>query len=71
MPHGISCLTFYKCRSKYGGLEVSGAKRLRSLEIENRKLKQLLADTILEILQENDPGRKVNAGKSSGENSQK
>jgi putative transposase len=46
--HGISDVTFYKWRSKYGGLEVSEAKRLRSLEIENRKLKQLLADTILE-----------------------
>jgi putative transposase len=46
--HGISDVTFYKWRSKYGGLEVSEAKRLRSLEAENRKLKQLLADTILE-----------------------
>jgi putative transposase len=46
--HGISDVTFYKWRSKYGGLEVSEAKRLRSLEIENRKLKQMLADTILE-----------------------
>jgi putative transposase len=42
------CVTFYKWRSKYGGLEVSDAKRLRALEVENRKLKQLLADTILE-----------------------
>jgi putative transposase len=46
--HGISDVTFYKWRSKYGGLEVSEAKRLRVLEAENRKLKQLLADTILE-----------------------
>lgn len=46
--HGISDVTFYKWRSKYGGLEVSEAKRLRSLEIENRKLKQMLADTMLE-----------------------
>ena len=43
--HGISDVTFYKWRSKYGGLEVSEAKRLRALEAENRKLKQLLADT--------------------------
>lgn len=46
--HGISDVTFYKWRSKYGGMEVSEAKRLRVLEAENRKLKQLLADTILE-----------------------
>jgi putative transposase len=46
--HGVSDVTFYKWRSKYGGLEVSEAKRLRLLEAENRKLKQLLADTILE-----------------------
>jgi putative transposase len=46
--HGISGVTFYKWRSKYGGMEVSEAKRLRVLEAENRKLKQLLADTILE-----------------------
>jgi putative transposase len=46
--HGISDVTFYKWRSKYGGLEVSEAKRLRALEVENRKLKQLLADTMLE-----------------------
>ena len=46
--HGISDVTFYKWRGKYGGLEVSDAKRLRALEAENRKLKQLLADTMLE-----------------------
>ena len=46
--HGISDVTFYKWRSKYGELEVSDAKRLRALEAENRKLKQLLADTMLE-----------------------
>ena len=47
--HGISDVTFYKWRSKYGGLEVSEAKRLRrALEAENMKLKQLLADIMLE-----------------------
>jgi putative transposase len=46
--HGVSDVTFYKWRSKYGGLEVSDAKRLRALVAENRKLKQLLADTMLE-----------------------
>jgi putative transposase len=46
--HGISDVTFYNWRSKYGGMEVSEAKRLKSLEVENRKLKQMLADTMLE-----------------------
>jgi len=46
--HGISDVTFYKWRSKYGGLEISEAKRLRVLETENRKLKQLLANMMLE-----------------------
>lgn len=46
--HGISDVTFYNWRSKYGGMEVSEAKRLKSLEAENRKLKQMLADTMLE-----------------------
>lgn len=46
--HGISDATFYNWRSKYGGMEVSEAKRLRVLEDENKKLKQMLADTMLE-----------------------
>ncbi len=46
--HGISDATFYNWRTKYGGLEVSEAKRLKTLEAENRKLKQMLAETILE-----------------------
>lgn len=46
--HGISDVTFYNWRSKYGGMEVSEAKRLKNLEAENRKLKQMLADTMLE-----------------------
>ena len=46
--HGISDATFYNWRSKYGGMEVSDAKRLKTLEAENRKLKQMLADTMLE-----------------------
>ena len=45
----ISDTTFYKWRSKYGGLEVSEAKRLRSLEVENAKLKRLLADAMLDV----------------------
>ena len=43
--HGISEATFYNWKSKYGGLEVSEAKRLRALESENAKLKKLLADS--------------------------
>jgi len=46
--HGISDATFYNWRSKYGGMEVSDAKRLKDLEVENRRLKQMLADTMLE-----------------------
>jgi putative transposase len=46
--HGISEATFYNWKSKYGGLEVSEAKRLRALESENAKLKQLLADAMLD-----------------------
>lgn len=47
--HGISDATFYKWKSKYGGMDVSEAKRLRSLEDENRRLKQIVADQALDI----------------------
>ena len=47
--HGISPATFYKWKAKYGGLDVSEAKRLRSLEDENAKLKKLLAEAMLDI----------------------
>ena len=46
--HNVSPTTFYKWRAKYGGMAVSDAKRLRALEEENRRLKQLLADTMLD-----------------------
>ncbi len=46
--HGISDATFYKWRSKYGGMDVSDAKKLKALEDENRKLKKLLAETVLD-----------------------
>ena len=46
--HGISSATFYKWKAKYGGLEVSEAKRLRALEAENTRLKKLLADAMLD-----------------------
>ncbi len=46
--HGISDVTFYKWRSKYGGMEVSDARRLKALEDENRRLKSLVADLTLD-----------------------
>ena len=46
--HGISGATFYKWKSKFGGMDVSDAKRLRSLEDENAKLKKLLAEAMLD-----------------------
>ena len=46
--HGFSDASFYKWRSKYGGMDASEAKRLRELELENGKLKRLLADTMLD-----------------------
>jgi putative transposase len=48
--HGISQQTFYRWKAKYGGLEVSEAQRLRHLEEENRKLKQLVAEQALDIV---------------------
>ena len=46
--HGISSATFYKWKARYGGLDVSEAKRLRALEEENARLKKLLADAMLD-----------------------
>jgi putative transposase len=46
--HGISPATFYKWKAKYGGLDVSEARRLKSLEDENAKLKRLLAEAMLD-----------------------
>lgn len=46
--HGIANGTFYRWKSKYGGMEVSEVKRLKELEAENAKLKKLLAETMLE-----------------------
>ena len=46
--HGISQNTFYRWKAKYGGLEVSEARRLRQLEEENRRLKRLVADLSLD-----------------------
>jgi putative transposase len=46
--HGISGATFYKWKSKFGGLDVSDARRLKTLESENAKLKRLLAEAMLD-----------------------
>ncbi len=46
--HGISEQTFYRWKSKYGGMDVSEAKRLKALEDENARLKKLLADAMLD-----------------------
>lgn len=46
--HGISAPTLYSWKAKYGGLDVSEAKRLRALEDENRRLKKLLAEQLLD-----------------------
>jgi len=47
--YGISEATFYKYKAKFGGLEVSDAKRLKALEDENGKLKKLLAEAMLDL----------------------
>ena len=47
--HGISDATFYTWRSKYGGMEVSDARKLKGLEEENAKLKKLLAESMLDV----------------------
>ncbi|ACI53969.1 transposase IS3 family protein (plasmid) [Rhizobium leguminosarum bv. trifolii WSM2304] len=46
--HGISEATFYNWKAKYGGMEVSEAKRLKALEDENARLKKLLAEQLLD-----------------------
>lgn len=47
--HAISDATFYKWRSKYGGMEASEAKRLKALEEENARLKKLLAESVMDV----------------------
>ncbi len=46
--HGISDATFYKWKNKFGGMDVSEARRLRQLEDENRRLKNIVADLTLD-----------------------
>ena len=48
--HGISDATFYKWRSKYGGMGVSDARRLKTLESENAKLKKMLAEQMMDVV---------------------
>ena len=47
--HGISSATFFKWKVKFGGMDVSDARKLKGLEDENRKLKKLVAETILDV----------------------
>ena len=57
--HGITETTFHRWRAKYGGLQVSDARRLKALEDENRRLKKLVADQALDIAMLKDvAGRK-------------
>jgi putative transposase len=46
--HGISSATFYKFKAKFGGMDVSDARRLKALEDENARLKKLLAEQMLD-----------------------
>jgi|TARA_R110000787_G_scaffold253603_1_gene358971 putative transposase len=46
--HGVSSATFYKWKAKYGGMDVSDARKLKTLETENARLKRLLADSMLD-----------------------
>lgn len=47
--HGVSSASFYKYKAKYGGMDVSDARKLKALEDENTKLKKLLAESMLDI----------------------
>jgi putative transposase len=47
--HAISGTTFYKWKAKYGGMDVSDARKLKGLEDENRRLKKLLAESMLDV----------------------
>jgi putative transposase len=56
--HGVSDNTLYRWKSKYGGMEVSDAKRLKALEEENRRLKRIVADQALDIVMLKDVNSK-------------
>jgi putative transposase len=53
--HGVSSPTFYKWKAKYGGLDVSEARKLKALEVENARLKRMPADTMLDNVPLKDP----------------
>ena len=52
--HGVSTASFYKYKAKFGGMDVSDARKLKALEDENAKLKKLLAEQMLDIAMLND-----------------
>ena len=66
--HGVSSPTFYKWKAKYGGLDVSEARRLKALEDENAKLKRMLAEAMLDnvalkdLLGKNGDARRASGG---------
>jgi putative transposase len=71
--HGVSDATVYKWKAKYGGMDVSEAKRLKGLEDENARLKRLLADAMLDnaalkdlLEKSGDARRKAASGCASG-----
>lgn len=71
--HGVSDATVYKWKAKYGGMDVSEAKRLKGLEDENARLKRLLADAMLDnaalkdlLGKSGDARRKAASGRASG-----
>lgn len=57
--HGIASSTFYKLKEKYGGMEASDVKRLKELEEENRRLKQMYADLSLKSQMQEDIIKKL------------
>jgi putative transposase len=56
--HGIAAATFYKWKAKFGGMEVSDARKLKALEAENAKLKRIVADLSLDIVMLKDVNSK-------------
>jgi putative transposase len=64
--HGISRATFYKWKAKFGGLEISDARRLKALEDENAKLKKLLAEAMLDNAMLKDFAGLIREAKSPG-----
>ena len=63
--HGVSTATFYKWKAKFGGMGVSEARRLKTLEAENAKLKRMLAEAMLDSSEDSpiDPGDRLAEGR--------